>query len=136
MFTRFEARHQPLISTRRFLLRMAAFGAVALGFDLVLIVIGAVGFHQLGDMGWLDAMLDAAMILTGNGPIHPAASAAIKLFQLVFAVAGGIGFVIVVTVVLAPVVHRVLHSFHLEPQDAAPPAEPPGRAAAEDTAPR
>lgn len=117
MFTRFERRDQPLISLARFMLRMAAFGAAAIVFDMLLIVVGAVGFHRLEHTGWLSSALNAAMILTGNGPLHHAASPASELFQMLYAVIGGIGFVVVATVILAPVVHRVLHMFHLGVQD-------------------
>lgn len=99
------------------MLRMAAFGATAIVFDALLIVVGAVGFHRLEHMGWLSSAVNAAMILTGNGPLHQAASPAGELFQMLYAVIGGIGFVVVATVILAPVVHRVLHIFHLGVQD-------------------
>lgn len=124
MFTQFERRHEPLISVRAFLLRMSVFGTIAFALDALLVVAGALGFHGLEHTSWLSSALNAAMILTGNGPVHAAASPASQLFQIVYAVIGGITFVIVVSVILAPVVHRVLHNFHLGVQDAGSAGKP------------
>lgn len=65
----------------------------------------------------MDAASSAALIITGNGPIRSAATFSGKRFELSFVVIGGIGSIVVVTVILAPVVHRVLHAFHIEPPD-------------------
>lgn len=118
MFSHFERQHEPLISGRRFVVRMAMFAGLALSLDAFLILLGTCGFHAVERLDWIDAALDAALIITGNGPMRAASTFAGKLFELSFAVVGGIGFIVVVTVILAPVVHRVLHAFHLGPPDA------------------
>lgn len=118
MLFRFENSSQPLVPWPRFLHRVAGYVAAALALDLVALAIGTLGFHALVRLDWLGAALDAAMILTGNGPVAPAASAAARAFQLGYALLGGIVFVIVVSVLLAPVLHRILHAFHLAVGDA------------------
>ncbi|HQU17258.1 MAG TPA: hypothetical protein PLO69_14340 [Gammaproteobacteria bacterium] len=117
---RFETRRQPLLSWRRFGLRLLAFFGTALLLDALAVVIGAVGFHYFERLGWLDALLNGAMIITGNGPEYRMHSPAGKVFQMLYALIGGIVFVMVVSVLLAPVFHRVLHAFSVEFPDDEP----------------
>lgn len=121
MFWRFEQRHQPLLTRRRFLLRMLAFALLALAIDALAILLGMIGFHTIGELQWLDSAEDAAMIMTGNGPLHPLQSSIGKVFQLCYSLIGGIVFVVLASVVLAPVLHRILHAFNIEVQDTPPP---------------
>ena len=81
--------------------------AVALG-------IGAVGYRFLDGLSWLDATLNAAMILTGMGPASPMESPAAKVFAIVYALLSGMFFLTMVAVLLAPALQHFLHRFHLE----------------------
>ena len=86
---------------------VAALLALALG-------IGAVGYHYLGRLPWLDATLNSAMILTGMGPVDRLPSPEAKVFAIVYALFGGVFFLSMVAVLLAPVAQHLLHRFHLE----------------------
>ena len=85
---------------------------------------GAIGYHALADLPWLDATLNAAMILTGMGPVDPLRTPAAKLFGIFYALFSGVAFLTMVAVLFAPVAHRFLHRFHLDiardPEDARP----------------
>ena len=120
MLGRFEKRHEPLMSGTRFALRIFGYVIFALGMDMAIICLGAVGFHYVENLNWLDAVLNTAMIITGNGPPYQAHTEAGKLFQIAFGVIGVIMFVLVVSVILAPILHRVLHSFSLETTEEKP----------------
>ena len=90
--------------------------------------LGAAGYHVTEGVPWLDALLNASMLLAGEGPIAPLRSAAGKLFATFYALFSGIAFVTAVGVVGAPVLHRFLHSVHLDiteevDSERAPPAE-------------
>ena len=114
----FERRHEPLLSRRAFgrrLLGSATVTAALVAFSLLL---GASGYRLFGGLDWLDALLNAAMILTGMGPVDPMRSVAGKLFATFYALYSGVAFLSAVAVLIAPVVHRMLHRFHL-PDDAA-----------------
>jgi hypothetical protein len=113
----FERRREPLISRRRFAYRLAASLAIAFAIDAIVLAIGTVGYHRLAGIGWLDASVDAVMVITGNGLVTRPATAAGKLFSIADALFGVMAFIIVTGVVLAPVFHRLLHSFHLEVRD-------------------
>jgi hypothetical protein len=115
-------RYRPLPPRRLFfahLLKGAGAGALLLGFGLG---IGIVGYRYVVGLSWLDALLNAAMLLGGEGPVAPTPTAAGKIFASLYALFGGLIFVTVAGLLLAPVVHRFLHRFHLEVQDeTAPP---------------
>lgn len=76
--------------------------------------VGAVGYHAFDALPWLDATLNAAMILTGMGPVSPLHSDGAKLFAIVYALFSGVFFLTMVAVLLAPAVHHLLHVLHLE----------------------
>lgn len=78
------------------------------------LLIGSVGYHHFGDLPWIDALLNAAMILTGMGPVDSMSSTAGKLFATFYALYSGIAFLTMMAVVLAPPIHRLLHKFHLD----------------------
>ena len=100
---------------RRALLRgLVRNGTLAGGLVLGAIAIGAAGYHFFNELPWLDAALNAAMILTGMGPVNPVVTPAAKVFAIVYALFSGVFFLTMVAVLLAPAVHHFLHRFHLE----------------------
>jgi len=88
--------------------------------------VGVLGYRWFEGLGWLDALLNAAMLLGGEGPVAPVRTAAGKLFASFYAIFGGIVFVTASGVLLAPAIHRFLHRFHLE--TTLPPDQAPGDA--------
>jgi hypothetical protein len=113
----FEHRAQPLLPRTEFLRRLARHGGIAallLGGSLAL---GVLGYHVLEGFAWVDALLDAAMILGGMGPVHELHTVAGKLFASGYALFSGVVFLTTVAIVFAPVLHRALHRFHLEEDD-------------------
>jgi hypothetical protein len=110
----FEHRDQDLISPRRFAVRMAtAFGLWA-GLMLGGLAIGMAGYAGIEGMGLVDSFVNAAMILSGMGPVGELHSAAGKIFAGCYAIFSGLVIVIGVGFILGPVFHRVLHRFHVE----------------------
>src|SRR5687767_499425 len=100
---------------RRRLIRRLARNAGIVGMLLLAaIALGAVGYHRLGGLPWLDAALNAAMILTGMGPVNPLSTPAAKMFAIGYALFSGVFFLTMVAVILAPAVHHFLHRFHLD----------------------
>src|SRR4051812_448969 len=76
----FEKRHEPLVSRRVFARRMVKSGAVGLLLMVVALIIGTVGYRLAGDLSWIDAEYNAAMILTGMGPVTPMGSTGGKIW--------------------------------------------------------
>ena len=85
-----------------------------LGFSLGL---GILGYHFIGGLHWVDALLDASMILSGMGPVSPLNSDAAKVFASAYALFSGVVFISATGILLSPVFYRVLHRFHIEERD-------------------
>jgi hypothetical protein len=92
---------------------MALFALVAVLVDGFALIVGAIGYHFLESLDWLDAGVNAALVMTGNGPAHQPRTSAGKLFTIVDALFGVILFAAVIGVLLLPVFHRMIHAFHL-----------------------
>ncbi len=110
----FEHKRQPLVARPIFIRRVLKNSATASALILVSLGIGVLGYHFLVSLPWLDALLNASMILTGMGPIDPIKTVAGKLFASAYALFSGIMFLSVAGLLLAPVAHRFFHKFHLE----------------------
>jgi len=112
--TKFERPHHPVISRPRFVLRML----VAVGLWTILtavgLAIGIAGYAYFEGMSLVDAYVNAAMILSGMGPLGELKTTSGKVFAGSYAIFSGLIIVIASGVVLAPIFHRVLHSFHVE----------------------
>ncbi len=113
----YEHRKQPLLPRREFLRRLAK----NVGYGLALICVslfgGMLGYHVLGDLSWTDSFLNAAMILSGMGPVDALHSHAAKIFSGCYALYSGIALISTAAVIFAPVLHRALHRFHLAQDD-------------------
>ena len=110
----FEHRQSPLLARRLFYRRLARSVALALAIILVSLSLGMAGYHIFEKLSWLDAFVNAAMILSGMGPLGPIQTPAGKLFAGCYALFSGLAFMTTIGVVFAPVFHRFLHKFHLE----------------------
>jgi hypothetical protein len=76
--------------------------------------VGILGYHFIAHLGWIDALLNASMILTGMGPVNPLTTNAAKVFASTYALFSGVLFLAASSVVLAPLLHRLLHRLHVE----------------------
>jgi hypothetical protein len=113
----FETRRQPIIPANHFVHRVALSIALSGAIAAVALVLGVAGFHFIADVPWIDAFHNASMILGGMGPVAEMKTTAAKLFSSVYALFCGLVFIGVVAVMLAPVMHRVLHRFHMDEAD-------------------
>jgi len=114
----FENRHQPLIPRRQFYHRLVHHGRYAAVLVLISLAIGMSGYHWLGEKSWTDSFLNASMLLSGMGPVGDFTNERSKIFAGLFALYSGLVFLAVAVLLLTPILHRLLHKFHLElPQD-------------------
>ena len=110
----FERRYQPLLSRREFVWRYVRWITVALIILTVSLAAGVCGYHFLEGIPWIDSLLNASMILGGMGPVNPLTKTTAKLFASAYALFSGVVFIGLVGILLTPVVHRILHKFHVE----------------------
>ena len=110
----YERKTQPLAHRALFYRRVAV--SISSGILLVLIsmLVGMSGYHFLEHLSWLDAYLNAAMILSGMGPLDRPQTVCGKLFAGSYALYSGLAVILVAGISFAPVVHRIFHHFHLE----------------------
>jgi hypothetical protein len=94
---------------------------IALGLASVLITfslgLGILGYHFFADLGWVDSLLNASMILTGMGPVNTLNTDGAKLFASAYALFSGVVFITATGILLSPIFHRVLVRFHIEQRD-------------------
>jgi len=110
----YEHRSQPLLPRRLFLRRLGRHALAAAVIIAASLGLGILGYHILEGLPWLDALLNASMILGGMGPVNELHSSAGKLFASFYALFSGIIFLATAGILLAPLAHRVLHRLHLE----------------------
>ncbi|MBN8488095.1 MAG: two pore domain potassium channel family protein [Burkholderiales bacterium] len=112
----YESRHQPPLARRHFAWRLTLHLAAALLLAAVSLAIGMAGYIGLEHLSPLDALLDSAMLLGGMGPVHPPRTDAGKLFASAYALYAGLVFIVTAALLLTPVLHRLLHRFHMDEQ--------------------
>ena len=122
---RFERRGEPVLPWPAFFWRLAGSALIGAGLVVVSLAIGMIGYRSLMGMSWIDAFLNASMILSGMGPLADPQTSGAKLFAGFYALFSGLAVLAIAGVVFAPVVHRFLHYLHADEDDVEPP--PPRR---------
>lgn len=110
----FEKKHHPVAPLRVYLKRLARFMLMALGVIAAALSLGVAGYHWIAGFSWIDALLNASMILGGMGPVDTLAGDGAKLFASAYALFSGLVVLATMGIILTPVMHRVLHKFHVE----------------------
>lgn len=117
----YEQHDEPLLPRGPFAARLVRHVAVATGLVVVSLGVGTVGYHHFARLPWVDAFLNASMILTGMGPVDRLHTTDAKLFASAYALFSGLAFLGAAGTVSAPILHRVLHHFHASEEDVDPP---------------
>jgi len=110
----FEHKSQPLLNRPAFLKRLML--SVAMGTTLIIVSLmgGMAGYHYFDGLSWIDAFTNAAMILSGMGPLAQPATTSGKIFAGLYALYSGFAVLIIAGITFAPIVHRFLHRLHAE----------------------
>jgi hypothetical protein len=112
--THFEHATQPLLRWPQFaqrLLRSASFGLLIV---VVSLSVGILGYRMIVGLSWIDAYENAAMILSGMGPLAAPTTTAGKLFAGTYALFSGMAVLVIAGILFTPVVHRLLHRLHAD----------------------
>ncbi|HEY4881327.1 MAG TPA: hypothetical protein VK695_06315 [Steroidobacteraceae bacterium] len=108
----YERLSQPLLPWRRFLRRLLTNACIGLILIAISLLAGMAGYHWLVRLSWIDAYENAAMILSGMGPVATPDSWSGKFFAGSYALYAGFALLATTAIVFAPVVHRFLHYLH------------------------
>ena len=113
----YESKHEPLLSKSSFARRLGGnLLAAALLIGLSLLA-GMAGYHHFESMSWIDSFINASMILSGMGPMGPLQTWGGKCFAGWYALYSGLALILVSGLILAPLLHRVMHRFHLDTEE-------------------
>lgn len=110
----YEPKTSPLLPFNHFLRRLLLHGLLVYALVLVSLGGGMLGYVHFEQLSWLDGFLNAAMILGGMGPIAVPVTTNGKVFAGIYALYSGLVFLIALGIALAPVIHRLMHRFHLD----------------------
>ena len=113
----FESKSDPLAPRRSFAMRLAHNALWSSGFIVIWLIIGMAGYMGFEGMSLVDAFVNAAMILSGMGPIQTLNTDGGKIFAGLYAIISGIVIFGIAGIALAPLFHRMLHRFHLQDDD-------------------
>ncbi len=114
----FEHHSEPIASRALFLRRLGTSGAIGLVVITLSLLIGMVGFRLTENLGWVDAFLNSAMLLGGQGPVEHERNTIGKLFEGAYAIYCGLAVISVAGIIFAPLVHRFLHKLHQQKRSA------------------
>ena len=110
----YEHRRDAMLPLPAFAQRVLKHLGVAVAMIACGVLLGMAGFRGFEHYTWLDAFLNACMLLGGMGQVNPVVTAAGKIFAGLFALFAGLVFIVVAGLVVAPFAHRLIHRLHLE----------------------
>jgi len=110
---RFEHRSRAVLPWPLFLRRLARSGLVGTALVLGSLVVGMAGYHFFEGLGFVDSFANAAMILSGMGPLWQPLTQAGKVFAGLYALYSGLAVIVITGVAFAPVIHRFFHLLHV-----------------------
>ena len=108
----YESRKTPPLSRKSFLRRLALHATISLLLVVLSLFAGMAGYMTFESLAWQDAFLNSAMLLGGMGPVDAPKTDTGKIFAGLYALYSGLVFLIAASIVLAPIGHRLLHTFH------------------------
>src|SRR5262245_5099757 len=107
-------RQHSILSRRKFAVRLARGISIGVVMILIALYLGMLGYHFIEHMAWPDAFVNAAMILSGMGPVGTLNTTQGKIFAGIYALFSGLFFIAVVGLILAPLAHRAFKKWHIE----------------------
>jgi hypothetical protein len=108
-----EHKHQPLASPAEFNRRIMHVTGATFAVLAAWLAVGVLGYRVLAHQSLVDAIYNASMIMGGMGPVDVLPDATSKLFASAYAILSGVLLLAAVGVMLSPVLHRILHRFHV-----------------------
>ncbi|MFM7235076.1 MAG: hypothetical protein ACKOZM_10870 [Flavobacteriales bacterium] len=110
----FESRKQKVITGRAFVARQLRFSLYSFLMVAFSLLLGVIGYMATADLSFIDALLNASMILTGMGLVTAMTTDSAKLFASFYALYSGIAFLTIIGLFVAPTAHRFMHKHHLD----------------------
>jgi hypothetical protein len=112
---KYEHKSEPVLPRHLWIKRILNTLWLALFVIAASLGIGITGYHFISGLPWVDAILEASMILGGMGAVAPMATDSAKLFASAYALMSGLVIITTTGLLLAPFLHRMMHRFHADP---------------------
>ncbi len=90
---------------------------MAVALILISLSVGVACYHFLAGLNFVDSLLEASMILGGMGPVNEMHNDGAKIFASIYALYSGLLVLALMGIVLSPIIHRVMHKFHVDEED-------------------
>ena len=113
----YERRSQQLASPAAYRRRLVQSGTAGFIMVAISLAAGMAGYAYFEGLGWVDSFVNAAMILSGMGPLHDPETTGGKLFAGLYALYSGFAVLVIAAVTFAPAIHRMLHRFHMPTEE-------------------
>jgi hypothetical protein len=110
----FERKHEKVVPRAVFIKRVLVYIGFAVLLILISLGIGIAGYHWIAGLSWIDSLLNASMILGGMGPVDTLTGVNAKIFASLYALFSGLVFIGIMGIILTPIVHRMIHTFHVD----------------------
>ena len=107
-------KNKNILPLREFAKRVFKYGVFSLMLVAISLSIGILGYHFIGDLGWIDSLCNASMILTGMGPVNVMETNNAKVFASTYAIFSGVVFLSTVAVFFSPFAYRIMHLLHIK----------------------
>lgn len=114
MSIQLEPKTSPILPFGKFIIRVLTYFLFSFLLILFSLGLGTIGYHYFNGLNMIDGFYNAAMILTGMGPVNEMKTVGAKLFSSFYALYSGIAFLSIFAVIFAPIAHRLLHILHLQ----------------------
>jgi hypothetical protein len=112
-----EHKSEAILPMPRFIRRLGLSLGIGAGLITISLAVGILGYHYFEGLAWLDAFLNAAMILSGMGPLEQPQTVIGKVFAGLYALYSGFAVLVIAGIAFGPLIHRVLHVFHADESD-------------------
>jgi hypothetical protein len=113
----YERRVDELAPRSIFIKRIVGSLGIAIGVIVIALLVGISGYHFIAGFNWIDSLLEASMILGGMGPVKELHDDASKIFASIYALFSGLVILALMGIMLSPIVHRIMHKFHVDDKD-------------------
>jgi hypothetical protein len=112
-----ETHEERMLPVRDFVVRLLKHFGISVVLVIASLGAGMLGYHHWNHSAWIDAFLNASMLLGGMGPVGDMVYPAGKIFAGIYALYAGLVFLVSLALIITPVIHRVMHRFHLGDND-------------------
>ena len=110
----YESKSKPLIARNAFGKRMFLHVFMALILVVVTLTAGIAGHVYFDDMELGRALVASITLTSGLGLSIFPETASGQLFASLYGIFSGYVYIVTSSIIIAPILHRVLHKFHLD----------------------